>query len=133
MSFGEAIKAVLSKYATFSGRARRSEYWYWALLTTLVSSALSAAIRASDGGAFFSFLSGLFSLATFIPGLAVAWRRLHDIGNSGLNYLWVLLPIVGWILLIVWCARDGDHGPNQYGPDPKGSSFGDGEKAPWEY
>ena len=134
MSFTEAIKTVFSKYVAFTGRARRSEYWYWALFTTLVSSALAAALRATDNGAFFKFLDGVFSLAVFIPGLAVTWRRLHDIGKSGLNYLWVLLPIVGWILLIVWLARPGDAGPNQYGPDPKDPFGGStGEKAPWEY
>ena len=133
MSFTEAIKAVLNKYATFSGRARRSEYWYWILFTSVVSSGLSAGLRATDNGTFFTILETLFSLAVLIPGLAVTWRRLHDIGKSGLNYLWVLLPIVGWILLIVWCARPGVSGPNQYGPDPKGGTCDPDQKAPWEY
>ena len=64
-------------------------------------------------------LSSLYSLAVFVPGLAVAWRRLHDIGKSGANYFWIFLPVAGAIMLLVWYAREGDHGDNAYGPDPK--------------
>ena len=70
----------------------------------------------------------------FLPLLAVGIRRLHDIGKSGWYCLWGLLPIVGWIILIVYAARPGMSGPNQYGPDPKdpyAESFRD-ERPPWE-
>ena len=123
MSFKEAITTVFSKYATFSGRARRSEYWYWVLFTGLVSGALSILATATghdgDPNKFFSLLSSLFSLGVFVPGLSVCWRRLHDIGKSGAWYLIVLIPLVGWILMIVWCCQDSQPGDNQYGPNPK--------------
>lgn len=135
MSFTEAIKHVFQNYATFSGRARRSEYWWFFLFNTLVSTALGELSRIGDGNTLFAALASLWSLAVFIPSLAVCWRRLHDIGKSGTNWFWVFLPIVGWIMLLVWLIRDGERGPNQYGPDPKdsGTAYTGGERAPWEY
>ena len=120
MSFGDAVRSVLSKYACFTGRARRSEYWYFVLFEMIVSAALTGAagfigLRESSVEA----LSSLLSLALLLPGLAVTWRRLHDIGKSGANYFWILLPIAGPILLLVWFAREGDCGDNAFGPDPK--------------
>ena len=85
MSFGEAIKSVFSKYAVFSGRARRSEYWYFVLFCFLVSFALGCI-------PFLSALSFIWWLAILIPSLAVTIRRLHDIGKSGWNYLLILIP-----------------------------------------
>ena len=121
MSFGDAVHSVLSKYACFSGRARRSEYWYFILFEMIISAALTGAasligMRESSVEA----LSSLLSLALLLPGLGVTWRRLHDIGKSGANYFWVFLPLVGWIPLLIWLCRDGDRGPNRFGPDPKG-------------
>lgn len=134
MSFTEAIRSVFQKYVTFGGRARRSEYWWFFLFNSLVSSALSYLVRMTDGSAFMEGLSALFSLAVFLPGLAVAWRRLHDVGKSGANWFWIFLPIVGWILLLVWLARPGQAGPNRYGLDPKDPTGGySGGRAPWEY
>ncbi len=134
MSFSEAIRSVFQKYVTFEGRARRSEYWWFFLFNSLVSAALSYLVRMTDGSVFMEGLSALFSLAVFLPRLAVAWRRLHDVGKSGANWFWVFLPIVGWIMLLVWLARPGQAGPNRYGLDPKDPTGGysDG-KAPWEY
>ena len=95
MSFKEAILNVFNNYANFNGRARRSEYWYFVLFTTLINSVL-AGLQNSAGegtvGSFFGMLAGLFSLATLIPGLAVCWRRLHDIGKSGGYYFLILIP-----------------------------------------
>ena len=85
MSFPEAIKSVFSKYAVFSGRARRSEYWYFVLFCFLVSFALGCI-------PFLSALSFIWWLAIIIPSIAVSVRRLHDIGKSGWNYLFFLIP-----------------------------------------
>ena len=134
MSFTESIRTCFTKYVDFTGRARRSEYWWFVLLDSLVSSALGSLAQAGDGSALFSSLSRIWSLALFLPLLAVGIRRLHDIGQSGWYCLWGLLPIVGWIILIVYAARPGMSGPNQYGPDPKdpyADSFRD-ERPPWE-
>ena len=118
MSFMDSIKTCFTKYADFSGRARRSEYWYFTLFNVLVTGALSILHNATGLG-LFTVLSSLFSLAVLVPGLAVAWRRLHDIGKGGANYLFILIPIVGVIMLLVWFVREGQYGDNAYGPDPK--------------
>ena len=89
MSFGEAIKACFQKYATFSGRARRSEYWYFYLFYFLVSFGLSFLSILTP---FARYMSLFLGLAFFIPNLAVCVRRFHDIGKSGWNYLIILIP-----------------------------------------
>ena len=115
MSFGEAIKSVFSQYVGFSGRARRSEYWYFVLFNFIVTAVLGFLASVSDG---FTIISGIYSLAVLLPGLAVGVRRLHDVGKSGAWLLIALIPLVGEILLIVWFC--GDSQPdNQYGPSPK--------------
>jgi uncharacterized membrane protein YhaH (DUF805 family) len=124
--------AVLKKYATFSGRARRKEFWMFALfnfIIALVFSILSTIINQSSGAAagssnIFSVISGLYSLAVLIPGLAVAVRRLHDTGRSGWNYFLGLIPLVGAIILIVYFCQDSQAGENQYGPNPKEAPSG---------
>lgn len=119
MGFGEALQSVFSKYATFSGRARRSEYWYFVLLQVIVTAVLNGLYSATESVAFSAILV-LFDLALLVPSLAVCWRRLHDIGKSGGYYFFVLIPLVGWILLLVWMCQDSQPGANQYGPNPKG-------------
>lgn len=119
MGFGEAVQSVFSKYATFSGRARRSEYWYFVLLQVIVTAVLNGLYSATESVAFSAILV-LFDLALLVPSLAVCWRRLHDIGKSGGYYFFVLIPLVGWILLLVWMCQDSQPGANQYGPNPKG-------------
>ena len=119
MGFGEAIQSVFSKYATFSGRARRSEYWYFVLLQVIVTAVLNGLYSATESVAFSAILV-LFDLALLVPSLAVCWRRLHDIGRSGGYYFFILIPLVGWILLLVWMCQDSQPGANQYGPNPKG-------------
>lgn len=89
MSFGEAIKSVFSKYATFSGRARRSEFWYFFLFNMIVSIGLTILGRKVP---ILGFLGSLWSLAILIPYLAVTVRRFHDIGKSGWTYLYFLIP-----------------------------------------
>ena len=119
IGFGEAIQSVFSKYATFSGRARRSEYWYFVLLQVIVTAVLNGLYSATESVAFSAILV-LFDLALLVPSLAVCWRRLHDIGKSGGYYFFILIPLVGWILLLVWMCQDSQPGANQYGPNPKG-------------
>jgi uncharacterized membrane protein YhaH (DUF805 family) len=109
MSFGDSIKACFSKYADFNGRAKRPEFWWFVLFCFLVSMALSMAS---------SVLSGLFSLGVLLPSLAVGARRLHDINRSGWWQLIGLIPVVGWIVLIVFCTQEGESGDNQYGAPP---------------
>lgn len=106
---------VLKQYADFNGRARRKEFWMFVLFNLLASLALSF-VGYIIGN---SFLSTIYALAVFIPGLAVSIRRLHDIGKSGWMVLIALIPIIGAIWLIVLYATEGTYGENQYGPDPK--------------
>ena len=117
MSFVEAITSVLSQYANFNGRARRSEYWYYVLAYAIISAVLNALAQYSS---IFTILSGIFGLALICPTLAVAVRRLHDIGKSGWYYLFALIPLVGAIILLVWFVKDSEPGDNVYGPNPKG-------------
>ncbi|WP_374971182.1 DUF805 domain-containing protein [Terrabacter sp. BE26] len=119
MSFGEAVSTVLTqKYATFSGRARRSEYWFFYLFSILVTGVLNV-LMAVTGAKAISYLAILFGLALLIPSLAVGVRRLHDTGRSGWWLLIGLIPIIGAIILIVFLAGDSQPGPNAYGPPVK--------------
>jgi uncharacterized membrane protein YhaH (DUF805 family) len=120
MNFGEAIKSGFSNYANFQGRARRSGYWYWYLFTALVSLAFSI-LSSGKSDNFFGILGGLVSLALFLPGLAYAVRRLHDTNRSGWRVLFVLIPLVGWIFLLVWMVADSEPGDNRFGANPKGA------------
>ncbi len=114
-TFGSAISICFGKYATFSGRAPRAEYWYFVLFQVLVNIAIGIVGAASSevGNAF----SIIFALAIFLPGLAATIRRLHDLDRSGWWVLIVLVPIVGAILLIVWFCTRGTRGPNRFGPE----------------
>jgi uncharacterized membrane protein YhaH (DUF805 family) len=117
MGFGEAIRTCFNKYATFSGRARRPEYWYWVLFGVLVgiaASILDAVIVDTSSGVF----SILSSLGLLLPNLAVTVRRLHDIDRSGWWLLILLLPVAGAIVLFVFMCLRGTAGPNRFGEDP---------------
>lgn len=167
----------LKRYAQFNGRSRRKEFWMWILFVTVASIALSildsmlglggrsgVAPGAVEGGySYGAFVSGgvlatIFALATFIPGLAVSVRRLHDIDRSG---WWILMPLLPYVIgivvmvsgamtgnssfavlgglallvgvicaivLLVWYCSAGTNGPNRFGPDPLGNSVEDLEK-----
>ena len=121
MGFGEAIGSVLGNYATFSGRARRSEYWWWWLALILVG-AVFAAVAALLGSGFIGDLTrigyGLFALATILPTLAVSVRRLHDISRSGWWVLISFVPVVGSLILFVFHVLPSTQGSNAYGPQP---------------
>jgi uncharacterized membrane protein YhaH (DUF805 family) len=120
--FGVAAKRFFQKYATFSGRASRSEYWWWALVVFIVSAVLNIASLAAGGAAaamtgetsltpgatVVSAIAVIWTLATIIPTLALAWRRLHDTNRSGAWYLLILIPIVGAIILLVFFVSASD-------------------------
>ena len=120
MGFTDAIKTGFRKYIGFSGRAMRSEYWYWALFILLLQ-----IVAWLIDMTLFGFnttgvnpIGSIFSLATFLPGLAVSIRRLHDIDRAGWWVLLGLIPVIGWIVLIYWACLRGTVGTNRFGPDP---------------
>jgi uncharacterized membrane protein YhaH (DUF805 family) len=128
MSFQDAVRICLQrKYADFNGRARRSEYWFFILFTAIagaVGGVLDAIFRIRSGAyGGTGPIQGLIQLALLVPTLAVGARRLHDTGRSGWWLLIGLIPIVGWIILIVFFVQDS-HPDNQYGPNPKGLGQG---------
>ena len=121
MKFGEAVRAVIGKYATFSGRARRSEFWWWVLfnfLVLIVAMSLDSTLGINFDLLPYGPIYCIAGLAMFIPMLAVQVRRLHDIGKSGWNILWGLIPLLG-LLILYWSCLDSQPESNQYGPSPK--------------
>lgn len=113
ISFTGAIRRFFKKYATFSGRASRSEFWWWYLASIIVGIILNILSSATGGGmggrmtagsSVVQIISGLWSLATIVPGLAIIWRRLHDTNRSGAWFFLIFIPLVGIIILIVWWA-----------------------------
>lgn len=124
MTFQDAIRTCLGKYADFQGRARRAEYWWWVLFVILASIAagivdsLIGAALTGGGGTGLPVFGAAVSLAAFLPSLAVAVRRLHDTDRSGWWYLLVFLPVIGFIVLIIFFVQRGTAGPNRFGPDP---------------
>lgn len=121
MTFSEAIKSVLvTNYANFSGRARRSEYWYLVLFNFILYFAFIAISSISESMILIcTLIYSLLNLAMIIPSIAVCVRRLHDIGKSGWNLLWAFVPIVGFILFIIWYCKDSEPGANKWGNNPK--------------
>ena len=117
MGFVEALESVVVKnYANFSGRARRSEYWYFALANFvfgIVSGVLAVAYPE------IMYLVYIVGLALLVPGLAVCVRRLHDIGKSGWWYLIGFVPYIGALVLFVFFVKDSQPGENKWGPNPK--------------
>ena len=108
MNFTQAITTCMGKYGTFSGRASRSEYWWFYLFLVMISwgSILVSGAMYSPNDFMFEILPNLVSLVFIVPALAAGCRRLHDIGKSGWWQLLSIVPIIGWILLIVWMATD---------------------------
>lgn len=104
----------IKQYATLTGRARRTEFWMFALANFLIGIILGIIAYITGSG----ILSSLYSLFVFVPNIAVSVRRLHDIGKSGWWHLIVLIPIVNLWLLVLWC-KDSQPGGNEYGPNPK--------------
>jgi uncharacterized membrane protein YhaH (DUF805 family) len=113
---------VLKKYAVFSGRARRKEYWFFVLFNIIIAFALSFIDFSTglyDVEYEIGLLSGLYSLAVLLPSIAVTIRRLHDTGRTGWWFLIAFVPIIGVIVLLVFMVFDSTPGDNQYGPNPK--------------
>ena len=133
MDFMTAVKTCFSKYVTFSGRAQRSEFWWFFLFTfvgnfvlSIVDSTLFGTVTTGPGSfeahTNTPILSGLFGLACLLPSISVAVRRLHDTDRSGWWWWLWLVPLIGIIVLIVWWASKGTNGANKYGQDPMGGS-----------
>jgi len=107
---------VLKKYAVFSGRARRTEFWMFVLINLVISLALGF-IEGMVGSP--GIVGMLYSLAVLIPGIAVSVRRLHDTGRTGWWLLLSFIPLIGAIVLIVFMAQDGNSNDNGFGANPK--------------
>lgn len=113
---------VLKRYAEFSGRSRRKEYWMFVLfhiIFIIAAALLDNLLGLAFDGIGYGIIYIFYALATLIPGLAVTVRRLHDIGKSGWMILVSLIPIVGSIWLLVLMATEGEASTNNYGPNPK--------------
>lgn len=114
------LEIVKNKYATFDGRARRKEFWMFVLISIIISIVLSiidSILGFGDGR--IGILGSLYSLAVLVPTLAIGARRLHDTDRSGWWQLVGIIPILGWIALIVLFVIDSKPGANKYGPNPK--------------
>ncbi len=117
------IDCLTKKYACFSGRARRQEFWLFVLfniIASIIINVIAVALVGVTGVTAFAFLGTIYNFAVLIPGFAVLFRRLHDTGRSGWWWLIGFIPLIGIIVLIVFCCLDSQPGENQYGPNPKG-------------
>ena len=117
----EWAKRPLQKYAEFTGRASRPEYWWFVLaqiVVMLVAMFLDSMLGTDFGDSGYGFIYLVVALALVVPAIAVGIRRLHDTDRSGWWLLIALIPIVGAIILIVFLASEGTKGDNQYGPPP---------------
>lgn len=132
MSLGEALTSVFNKYATFTGRARRSEYWWFMFVYFLISTffgfiSFSLVLSVMIGEmavndpmyTMYLMIGVIVGLGLILPSLAVTVRRFHDIGKSGWNLLWGIIPIIGVILVFVWMCQDSNVEANKYGESPK--------------
>ena len=113
IGFLEAVKMCFIKYADFNGRAPRAEYWWWFLFTFILGLAVG----------WLPVIGWIVSFGILVPNLAVSWRRLHDIDKAGGWWFIGLIPIVGWIILLVWFCQEGEPRPNRFGPNPYGLNF----------
>lgn len=109
------VSVLRDHYADFAGRARRREFWMFMLINFVISFVLGLVLGLAHLGP----LSNLYLLAVLVPSLALGARRLHDTGRSGWWQLLSFIPVIGLIILIIWCATDSQPGANKYGPNPK--------------
>ena len=112
------IDVLTKRYAQFAGRARRQEYWMFVLFNVIAAFVLGL-IDAMLGLGLLGFI---YAVAVFIPSLAVTVRRLHDSGRTGWWVLIGLVPVVGFIILIIFMILDSEPGDNAYGPSPKAAA-----------
>ena len=126
MNLKQAVSSVLNNYATFSGRAPRSEYWWWVVFTVLVSWVTGFmdgilfheyALVHYEQTQVFTPISSLVGLAMFIPSIAVGARRFHDMDRTGW-WLLIVFTGIGALIATIWFMFRGTNGPNSYGPDP---------------
>lgn len=130
MKFFEAVGKCLRKYSKFKGRASRREYWWFALFFFLFAWPLALTTFENDPftrAISFTYFTIVVLLLT--PQISVWTRRMHDIGRSGWTWLFVFIPIVGWILILRWLTKEGNPEPNKYGPPDNGVSLDDALKA----
>jgi uncharacterized membrane protein YhaH (DUF805 family) len=119
MTFRESLSTVgRKKYATFTGRASRSEFWWWYLSVVIAEAIAGAALMSNGTNALNTVIQIIITVGFFIPTLAVGVRRLHDTNRSGWNILWQLIPLVGFIIVLVFLVQDSDAGDNSFGPPP---------------
>ena len=120
------LDILTNKYIDFSGRARRKEYWMWTLYVTLINIlamilddmlGLNFELLGEDLG--YGWLYLITGIINFIPGLSIVVRRLHDVGKSGWFYLIILIPIIGFIGILILLCSDGDKEENKWGTNPK--------------
>lgn len=115
MTFQDSISSVLTQFATFTGRASRPEFWWFMLfcfLVSLVSSVIDAALFGVE------IVTTILGLALLVPQLAVGARRLHDLDKSGWWQLLILVPVIGWIVLIYFFVQPGQASVNRFGAPP---------------
>jgi uncharacterized membrane protein YhaH (DUF805 family) len=113
---------AFKKYAVFSGRARRSEYWFFVLfniIAAIIAAVLDNVIGTAFDGFGYGILYVVYALAVVLPSLGLLVRRLHDTGKSGFWFFIALVPLIGGIILLVLLVRDSEAGENKYGPNPK--------------
>ena len=133
MNFVDAVRSGFNNYANFSGRALRYEYWWWVVFVW-IAGAVANIIDSALGWRVYETtaygiqqgtgpIAAIVGLALIIPGLAVAVRRLHDTDRSGWWLLIVIIPIIGWLILLYFMVISGTPGPNKYGPSRDGSAF----------
>ncbi len=119
MTFKESLVSVGRKnYANFSGRASRSEFWWWYLAVLIIEALINAITYSDNFAPIGTTISVIILLALFIPTLAVGVRRLHDTNRSGWNLLWQLIPLVGFIIVLVFLVQEGTQGENRFGSQP---------------
>lgn len=136
MTFIDAVKSCLAKYATFRGRAARSEFWYFWLFSMIVliiamiidgmlgtTFSMTNPATGLEQSAGYGFVYVLTAIALLLPSLAVAVRRLHDTDRSGWWLLIGFIPLIGAIVLLIWYVTRGTPGDNRYGPDPLGADL----------
>jgi uncharacterized membrane protein YhaH (DUF805 family) len=111
------LEVLKHKYATFDGRAHREEFWMF----TLVNFGISVALSLVENMLNFWLLSGLYAVAVLVPSIALAVRRLHDTNRSGWWILLWLIPVLGFIVLVIFWIQPSDPGENPYGPNPRSS------------
>ncbi len=135
MGFMDSIKSGFIRYFYFSNRSSRSEFWWWVLFLFLVgiisfvvnSILFRPAIMVGNDGTMHEIYDGgilgaIIEAAVFIPSIAVTCRRLHDVNKSGWWQLLVFIPVIGWIILLIWYVKGGDAGENRFGTDPLASA-----------